>query len=101
MKKIVILGCALAAIAALSGCVVQPSPYYGGPAPYYGTAYQPGYAYGELGVGYYPYYRSHNIYSNYHNDYWHHQRGFAGHGGFGGGAHGGGGHGGGGNGGRH
>ncbi len=104
-KTIVFTGLALLS-AGLTGCIAEPYPYNGGPAPYYGTSVAPGYAYGE--VGYFPYYRSQHIYSGYNNGYWHHQSGVA-HSGGGrgapqgaaqghGGGHGGGGHG---DGGRH
>jgi hypothetical protein len=76
MKKITIFAYMLLVSASLSSCVVQPQPYpyYGGSAPYYGTAVAPSYAYGEVVAGgYYPYYRSQHIYSNYNTDYWHHQ----------------------------
>ena len=78
MKKIAMLSSALIVSASLCGCVVEPSPYYGGSAPYYGTAYAPAYAYGTIGIGgYYPYQRSQHIYSNYNANYWHNQRGAA------------------------
>ncbi len=98
-------------MAALTGCVAEgygPAPYYGGSAPYYGTAYAPAYV-GVYGGGdYYHHYGYHNIHSGYNNGYWHYQRaaaGGVGHGApagvghgapAGGGGHGGGGHGGGG-----
>jgi len=57
----------------VSGCVVEPSPYYGGSAPYYGTSIAPAY----VGVGVYgssyPYYANRHVYSRYNNDYWHNQ----------------------------
>ncbi len=66
----------LALIALLSGCVVpaEPAPYYGGSAPYYGTAYVPAYI-GVYGGGYYPYYGYQHIHSGYNNGYWHARNG--------------------------
>ncbi len=71
-------------LAALSGCVVGPSPYYGGNAPYYGTTLVPTYAYGyttynEVGR-YYPPHRAVNVYSNYNRNYWHYQHNAQAHG---------------------
>jgi hypothetical protein len=75
MKNIIRLASALILSVSLSGCVVEPAPYYTGGAPSYGTTYVPAYAYGEVAVGgYYPYHRSQHIYSNYNANYWHHQR---------------------------
>ncbi len=70
MKKIFIITMLALASVPLCGCVVQPYPYYGGSAPYYGTTYQPGFAFGEVG-GYYPSYPyAHG--RDYHLGYWNH-----------------------------
>jgi len=74
MKKIFLISAGVLALNLLSGCVVGSSPYYGGPAPYYGTTFVPGYAVGETG-SYYPYHKSQHIYSNYNASYWQHKNG--------------------------
>jgi hypothetical protein len=72
MKRWIVVGLSAAA---LTGCVAyEPAPYYGGAAPYYGTAYAPAYV-GVYEGAYYPYYTRHRIYSGYHNGYWHYQHG--------------------------